>query len=363
VSRRIAITGGGTAGHVMAGLAFLKAYREEGAECFFIGAAGGEEGRLVPASGERLTIVKGSPYERQRLRGRMAAVINVARGTIEARRELKRLRPDLIIGVGGYASMGPSLAARSLGIPLVIHEANAVPGRANRALARFSARVCGGFEETASGFPGVPVEWVGNPVDCGISRRAAPPGERLRCLVAGGSEGSPFLNREAPGLFVALCERGVEVSVRHLAGNRDIGAIREAYAKAGIAACVSGFVDGMAAVYAEADFALACPGAMTLAEIAAQGLPCLLVPLSTAAEQHQDANARAFAGHTGTRWTTEQAWDARRDAAWIAQIAGDPRAWSAVSARVQSWARPGAARAVVRVCEEVLAGRNRRSAE
>jgi UDP-N-acetylglucosamine--N-acetylmuramyl-(pentapeptide) pyrophosphoryl-undecaprenol N-acetylglucosamine transferase len=345
----------------MAGLAFLKAYREEGAECFFFGCANGVEALLVPGSGEKLTIVKGSPYERQHFRGRMAAVINVARGTIEARRELKRLRPDLIIGVGGYASMGPSLAARSLGIPLVIHEANAVPGRANRALARFSARVCGGFEETASGFPGLPaglpVVWVGNPVNPSISTKAVPPGVRVRCLVAGGSEGSPFLNREAPSLFAALRDCGVEVSVRHVAGNGDIGAIRAAYAEVRIAACVSGFVDGMAEVYQESDFALACPGAMTLAEIAARGLPCLLVPLSTAAEQHQHANARAFAAHTGSRWTSEQAWDAPREAAWIAQIAGDPGAWSELSARVQSWARPDAAKAVVQVCEEVLSSR------
>jgi UDP-N-acetylglucosamine--N-acetylmuramyl-(pentapeptide) pyrophosphoryl-undecaprenol N-acetylglucosamine transferase len=345
----------------MAGLAFLKAYREEHAECFFIGCANGVEARLVPASGEKLTIVTGSPYERQHLRGRLTAVVNVVRGTLEARRELKRLRPDLIIGVGGYASMGPSLAARSLGIPLVIHEANAVPGRANRALARFSARVCGGFEETAAGFPNVPVVWVGNPLSCGISSKAVPPGARIRCLVAGGSEGSPFLNREAPSLFAALRDCGVEVSVRHLGGNGDIDAIRSAYARVGIAASVSGFVDGMADAYQEADFALACPGAMTLAEIAARGLPCLLVPLSTAAEQHQHANARAFAAHTGIHWTSEQAWDAPREAAWIAQIARDPEAWSNLSARVQGWARPDAAKAVVQVCEEVLSKGNRES--
>jgi UDP-N-acetylglucosamine--N-acetylmuramyl-(pentapeptide) pyrophosphoryl-undecaprenol N-acetylglucosamine transferase len=98
---------------------------------------------------------------------------------------------------------------------------------------------------------------------------------------------------------------------------------------------------------------------MTLAEIAARGLPCLLVPLSTAAEQHQHANARAFAAHTGSRWSSEQTWDARREAAWIAEIAGDPQAWAELSERVHRWARPDAAKAVVQVCEEVLAARKR----
>jgi UDP-N-acetylglucosamine--N-acetylmuramyl-(pentapeptide) pyrophosphoryl-undecaprenol N-acetylglucosamine transferase len=356
VIRQIAIAGGGTAGHVMAGLAFLKAYHEMRINGLFLGCAYGIESHLVRARGETLTIIAGSPFEREGPAGKIAALYNAARGILEARRVLEREHVELVIGVGGYASVGPALAAHSLGLPLVIHEANATPGRANRLLGRFAARVCGGFQETAGAFGGLPVLYVGNPVAGAIRRKTAPPGNRIRFLVAGGSEGSPFLNREAPALFAAMRCQGVEVWVRHLAGRGDVEIIRNAYARAAIRVCVSSFVDGMAEIYEHADLAIACPGAMTLAEIAAAGLPSLLVPLSGAAEQHQHLNARAFATHTGASWVTEQEWDATREAAWLTSIARHPATWSDLSARAQSWGRPDAARELVRVCEEVLSG-------
>jgi UDP-N-acetylglucosamine--N-acetylmuramyl-(pentapeptide) pyrophosphoryl-undecaprenol N-acetylglucosamine transferase len=357
VNRRIAVAGGGTAGHVMAGLAFLNAYRERGAECVFLGSAHGIESRLLAPRGERLTVLAGSPFARQPVSGKIRALGNAARGTMEARVLLRRERVDLVIGVGGYASVGPILAARSLGIPVVIHEANASPGHANRWLGRFAARVCGGFPETGGAFGRTRVTWTGNPVNAEIRARRAAPGDRVRFLVAGGSEGSPFLNREAPKLLAGLRGMGIDLRVRHLAGERDVEAVRAAYTREKIAACVSSFVDGMAEVYDETDVAVTCAGAITLAEIAAAGLPSLLVPLDGAAEQHQHLNARAYAAHTGAYCITEQEWDASREAAWLARVARDRAAWSDLSARAKSWSAPDAARELVRVCEEVLGGR------
>jgi UDP-N-acetylglucosamine--N-acetylmuramyl-(pentapeptide) pyrophosphoryl-undecaprenol N-acetylglucosamine transferase len=277
--RRIAVAGGGTAGHVLAGLAFLKAYREEtGASGFFIGCARGTETRLVPKHGEELVTIAGSPFKRESAFCQALSIVNMGRGAHEARSVLRSRGIEIVIGVGGYASLGAGLAARSLGIPLVIHEANAMPGAGNRLLARFADRICVGME--GADFGRCKAKWTGNPPGVEIPDRKDVTGV-LRFLVTGGSEGSPFLNREAPALFAQM--KGA-VHVRHLTGQGDVSAVKRAYSAAGVDACVLPFTDQIAEFYADSDAVIACPGALTLTEIAAAGLPALLVPLSGAAD-------------------------------------------------------------------------------
>jgi UDP-N-acetylglucosamine--N-acetylmuramyl-(pentapeptide) pyrophosphoryl-undecaprenol N-acetylglucosamine transferase len=367
--RRIAVAGGGTAGHVAAGVAILQAYREEcGAEGYFIGCVHGMEAQLVPGRGEEIHFIAGSPYEREGWPGKLTALVNGLRGVLDARPLLRRMQTELVIGVGGYASVGAALAARSMGIPLVLHEANAQPGKANKLLARYAARVCLGFAEAGAALQARVVCHTGNPV--GAPVRPAPPGNDatlvktlvntfvndgcVRFLVTGGSEGSPFLNRHAPAMFKALAAAGVNAHVHHMTGHGDAAAVRRAYQQAGVACHIVSFSAHMEEEYAAAGFVLACAGAITLAEIAAAELPCLLVPLSGAAAAHQNANARAFSEQTGARWVTEQDWAAPREADWIASVIRDPDALAVLRSRTQAFARPDAARAVVRVCEELL---------
>lgn len=359
---RVAVAGGYTAGHVLAGLAFLKTYKEEfGAEGYFIGCAGGVEQRLVPAHGERLHMIAGTAFARQGLGGRAKAVLGMLRGAMQARRLLREQGTELVIGVGGYASVGGSLAAWSLGIPLVIHESNAHPGLANRLLGRMAQRVCVGFEEAAPVFGRGGrrrVDYTGNPATMvpSVVRSSSEP---WRMLVSGGSLGSAFLNRVAPPLLARVQELGYRTSVRHLAGtpmdtDSGVEAIRRSYAVLGIQARVDPFTESIGPAYAEADFVIGGAGALTLADIAAAGLPSLLVPLARAANDHQSDNARAFAAHTGAVWVKERDWNTERVAQQIAEILNQPELFASMGRRARAFARPDAAVRVVQICEQVL---------
>lgn len=349
---RIAIAGGGTAGHICLGLEVLRAYRRKpGLDGFWIGCEHGLESRLVPANGERLETIPGLPFAREAWRGKLAAASSIARGIPAARHLLRRERTQIVIGVGGYASISACLAARSLGLPVVLHEANAEPGLANKVLARFAQHICCGFEEAAAQFGGRPVTVTGTPSTVSSNSPAWSAEPPFRFLVAGGSLGSPFLNREAPRLFASLA--GENFTVRHLAGFSDHDAVAQAYADSGVGARVDPFVHEMSSVYAEADFVISCAGAMTLAELSCLGLPSLLVPLGNAANDHQAANARAYAKRTGTGWVAEHDWRTEQQAAWLKSLLRQPDTLAEMRKRVRSAARPEAAAEIVRVTERL----------
>lgn len=354
--RRIAIAGGGTAGHVLAGVAISQAYRRiGGADTYLIGSATGFESWLAPARGEELALIRGTPYHRQSPLGKMSAIVNLGRGYRDARSLLQNRRTQLVIGVGGYPSMSVALAARSLDIPVVIHEANAAPGLANRLIGRFASHVCTGFAETVELFRDCPADCTGTPTGTpiGAGLRGSPavsPGNSI--LVMGGSEGSPFLNHVAPELFSAVRLPGLRV--RHLAGQRDIEPIRQAYRVAGVEARVDAFIENIEEAYADAQFVIATPGALTLAEIALCGLPSMLVPLRTAANDHQSLNARTFCKYSGAAWVAETEWNTPREAAWLTALLSDPPRMSQLRKRALACARPDAAEQVMRICETLL---------
>jgi len=331
-----------------------------GVEVLFVGAADGFEGRLAPQHGYRLVTVPASPYARTDARGKVRAVTATASGVLAARRMLRREGVELVLGFGGYASLPTVLAAWTLGLPTVLHEANAVAGRANRLASRFIDEVLLAFETARAGFAptgavtGVPVrEEI---VRLGAAQRP-PAGDRpRRVLVMGGSGGSPFLDDRVPRLLERVVARGQAVTARHQVGIGDVAATRAAYAAAGIPADVVSYVDDMAAAYAWADFVITSAGAVTLAELAIVGLPALVVPLARAALDHQTANARAFAALTEVPWVKEDAFapDALADA--VATVLGSEVAWRAASARIRRAARADAADAVVRSCLALVNG-------
>ncbi|MBZ5609584.1 MAG: undecaprenyldiphospho-muramoylpentapeptide beta-N-acetylglucosaminyltransferase [Acidobacteriia bacterium] len=362
--RTVAVAGGGTAGHVNSALAIMSAYQSAcGAEVYFIGCQGGFETQLVPASGFDLVIIPGTPYARQSVLGKIRSLLTLVQGTLAARRLLKRKQTNLVIGVGGYASLGSILAARILGIPCVIHEANVFPGLANRLIGSLSARVFVGWSQASAFFSSSKTVVTGNPVRPVIAARArdlpdqeAPPGYR-RILVTGGSLGSPFLNQKGPELLARVRERGVPIAVRHQSGEGEAERLKVEYQRLGIPARVSPFIDDMAEAYREADFAIATAGALTLAELATFGLPALLIPLQAAAADHQMANAKAYAEHAGTSWVEEHNWDPEELAKLVATTLADSDALSAQARRLREMARPDAARTLVEECEAYLTSR------
>jgi UDP-N-acetylglucosamine--N-acetylmuramyl-(pentapeptide) pyrophosphoryl-undecaprenol N-acetylglucosamine transferase len=330
-------------------------------DVLFVGTAGGFEARLVRSHGHRLAVIRAAPLLGVGLTGKGWAVITTIVGAAQARRILRRDSVQLVLGLGNYACAPTVLAARSLGLPTVLHEANAVAGLANRLLGRIVDRVLLGFGSAAGAFT-CPTTVTGTPVRTEILALGEPshphgsprPGAPFRILVSGGSQGSRFLDERVPHLLARVVRPGHTLEVRHQAAERDVERVEAAYAGVGVRALVVPYIDDMAEAYAWADFAVVCAGAVTLSELAAVGLPALLVPLGSAALDHQAANARAFAEATGVRWVGEDAWDADALAAHVASLITSSAAWSEASAGVRRLARTDAAAAVVRACEALI---------
>lgn len=360
--RRVAVTGGGTAGHILAALEVLAEYRREfGCEGLFIGSEAGFESRLAAQRGERAELIPSLPWARQSWRGRLHAVISIGPAFFAARRILIRERTELVIGTGGYASVAPCLAAWTLGLCVVIHEANAVAGLSNRILAHIADLVCVDSEETARCFGSKRVTQTGTPCHSlsprALSNGDEPPRSPFRFIVLGGSEGSPWLNRRVPELFAELRRRSVDFTVHHLTGMEAPDATQAAYDRAGVAARVEGWVADMAPVYAGATLAIACPGARTLAELSTAGIPSLLTPLPGIAHGHHAANARLYAGQTGARFVGEEEWNTAELAGWIESLLATPDLLRAMGETMRSRAHPGAAEAIVRESEKLARAR------
>ncbi len=348
--RRVALAGCGSAGHVFPALAVADAYRESSsADVIFFGTADGFEEQLVPRSGYRLVEILVSRFVGHTALEKARRLRPFAAAIADARHKLRELQVDSVIGFGEYCSVPTLLAARSLGIRTAIHESNTSAGRANKMLGRFVDHVYLGFEAARADFPSARTVVIGNPVRSDVAAlhnepKVAPELSRpVRVLVTGGSQGSSFLNRRTPELLGGLAKH-LAVEVRHqTGGSQALKEVRAAYLASGIRASVTTFIDDMAAAYRWADFAISCAGAATLAELAIAGLPALLVPLASAARNHQLGNASAFGSTTGACWVTEEDWKTEELIEAVSRLLGDRDAWMRASDRLRSIARPQAA--------------------
>jgi UDP-N-acetylglucosamine--N-acetylmuramyl-(pentapeptide) pyrophosphoryl-undecaprenol N-acetylglucosamine transferase len=363
--RPIAIVFGPTAGHVYPALAIADAYRRaaSGVDVLFIGAASGPACALLDAMGEQMAMVAGSALRGVGVADKLRAVPRVVVGIVQARRVLRAHGTRLVLGLGGYASGGVLLGARTLGLRTAIHEANVVPGLANRLLAPLAHRVYLGQAAARDAFAVSRRLVTGHPVRADIAAmagaaRLAPHRHRaLRVLVTSGSRGMGFLVERVPDLLREVERQGVTVEALHQAGDADVQPIRFAYRRAGVKATITPYYTDIASVYRVADFAIARAGAGTVAELAAAGLPALLVPLADVADDHQAANARIFT-EAGAGLTVREAdWDARTLGARVAALLGDTAAWTAASDAARGRAVPDAAQRIVADCEAEMAGR------
>jgi UDP-N-acetylglucosamine--N-acetylmuramyl-(pentapeptide) pyrophosphoryl-undecaprenol N-acetylglucosamine transferase len=275
-----------------------------------------------------------------------------ASGTLRALALLRELRPELVIGVGGYASVALVVGAWLRRVPAVLLEQNVVPGAANRMLARLARRVCVGFEATVSSFrPGLAVH-TGNPIRAGVLRALAtrPPHDWPALLVFGGSAGARRLNRATVDAVPLLRARGAVIDVRHQTGAQDVDEVRAAYARLGVPARVEAFIGDMGAAYAAADVVVARAGAMTCAELTAAGLPALLVPYPHAADDHQRRNAEVLAGAGAAEIILDHELDGPRLAASLGALLEDQAKRTAMAGRARALGRPDAAARVVDEC-------------
>jgi len=289
------IMAGGTGGHVFPALATARVLRDRGYEIVWLGTRRGIEARLVPAQGIPVEWLSVSGLRGKGLLTLAAAPFRLALALLQAIRAVRKHAPQVVLGAGGFASGPGGVAAWLLGRPLVVHEQNAVAGLTNRILARLASRVLEGFPGSFG--RGVKAERVGNPVRPEITaiappeRRYAGREGRARLLVFGGSQGAQRLNAVVPAALGELPE-SLRPDVLHQTGTRGLDDTIHAYRSRGIEADVRPFIDDMAGAYGWADLAVCRSGALTVAELAAAGLPAVLVPFPAAVDDHQTRNAQ-----------------------------------------------------------------------
>lgn len=291
------ITAGGTGGHVFPGLAVAARLVSCGARVFWLGTRGGIEATLVPQYGVDFEAVA---FRGVRGKGFATLVLGpfaLVAACVTALRVICRRRPDVVLGLGGFASFPGALMAVASGRPLVLHDANAVAGLANRILAYGADRVLTGFPDSLRGRHAKRTQWVGNPLRDEIVAVPAP-AERfagrsgpLRVLVVGGSLGARALNEAVPAALATLPQAS-RPRVVHQAGAQHLATLEAAYRDAGVDAECVAFIDDMAARYAWADLVVCRGGALTVAELAAVGLGAVIVPLPGAIADEQSANAK-----------------------------------------------------------------------
>ncbi|QFT85652.1 UDP-N-acetylglucosamine--N-acetylmuramyl-(pentapeptide) pyrophosphoryl-undecaprenol N-acetylglucosamine transferase [Halomonas sp. THAF12] len=294
--RRALIMAGGTGGHVIPALSLARALQARGVEVEWLGSPRGIENRLVPEAGLPLHRIAVSGLRGNGLAGWAMAPWRLIGAVRQAGRVIRDFDPQLVVGLGGFASGPGGLAAWLARRPLVIHEQNAVAGLTNRVLARMARGVYAAFPQA---FPGR-AEVVGNPVRDDIAAIGETPrgaetmrARPLRLLVVGGSLGALALNRGMPEALARL-PKAERPEVRHQAGRDKDAATREGYAQQGVEADVSAFIDDMAEAYDWADLVVCRAGALTVAELAAAAKPALFVPFPHAVDDHQTANAAAL---------------------------------------------------------------------
>ncbi|MGC9421706.1 undecaprenyldiphospho-muramoylpentapeptide beta-N-acetylglucosaminyltransferase [Vibrio sp.] len=290
-SKRLMVMAGGTGGHVFPGLAVAKRLQQQGWEIRWLGTADRMEAELVPKHGIEIDFIQVKGLRGQGLLRLLKAPWQIVNAVLQARRHLKAWQPDAVLGMGGYVSGPGGIAAWLQGIPVILHEQNAVAGLTNRWLAKIATQV---FQAFDGAFTGVPV--VGNPVRPDVAQLVEPV-QRLsmrqgpiRILVMGGSQGARILNQTMPQVMARL---GEGYQIRHQAGKNNLQDVASAYAQHGVAqADVVEFIDDVAEAYAWADLIVCRSGALTVSEISAAGVAAIFVPF-----MHKDRQQALNADH------------------------------------------------------------------
>jgi UDP-N-acetylglucosamine--N-acetylmuramyl-(pentapeptide) pyrophosphoryl-undecaprenol N-acetylglucosamine transferase len=347
--KTILIMAGGTGGHIFPGLAVAHEMRAAGWEVVWMGARGGMEERLVPPRGYRTAWIRAKAARGKGLVQKLLLPANLLYSFWESARLIRALKPDVVLGLGGYVAFPGGMMASLLNRPLALHEQNAVPGLANRVLATVSDKVMVAFPQALAS-----AEWTGNPVRGEIAAMALPEARfqgrtgPIRILVVGGSLGAQALNEAVPK---ALAQLSTPVSVVHQSGEKHLQILRQNYADARVEGELVAFIDDMARRYAEADLVICRAGAVTIAELSAGGMASILVPFPHAVDDHQTANARFLAEKGAAILVPQREMSAERLAALIGSL--DRAKLLDMAKKARALGKPDAARIVAQRCMEI----------
>ena len=352
---RILIMAGGTGGHVFPALAVADVMKQRGVDVFWMGTAKGIEAKLVPEAGYPLTEISVQGLRGNGLLGWLLAPFKLIKAVLEARKAIKEINPNVVLGLGGFASGPGGVAAWTLGKPVVIHEQNAIPGLTNRLLSTIAKRVLEGF--SASFDASKNAQWVGNPVRKSIVEIAEPEQrlqekKQINLLVLGGSLGARALNTILPQALVLMSEAQRPI-VKHQCGIKHYDDCLQAYTQAGITADVTAFITDMKAAYEWADLVVCRAGALTIAELTAAGVGSILVPYPYAVDDHQTENAMTLV-NTGAATIINEA---DLTASLLSeQLVTDYQRLISMAKAARTLAKPDSANIIADTCMEVANG-------
>ena len=347
--KTILIMAGGTGGHIFPGLAVADEMRAAGWDVVWMGARGGMEERLVPPRGHKTAWIRARAARGKGLLQKLLLPANLLLSFWEGAQHIRRIKPDVVLGLGGYVAFPGGMMASLLNRPLALHEQNAIAGLANRVLSTVSDKVMVAFPGALKGG-----EWTGNPVRSEIAA-LAPPQQRfagrigpLRLLVVGGSLGAQALNESVPRAISLLKDKPLVV---HQSGEKHLDALKKNYQAAPAEGKLVAFIDDMAKCYAEADLVICRAGAVTVAELSAGGMASILVPFPHAVDDHQSANARFLADQGAAILLSQKEMTAERLADLIRSL--DRPKLLEMAKQARALGKPGAAQIVAQRCMEI----------
>ncbi len=364
---KLLIAGGGTGGHLFPGIAVAEEFlsRDQQNRVLFVGTERGIEARLLSGLGYRLETIDVSGIRGKEGFAQLKSIAMLLYGYSQSRRILKEFRPDLVIGVGGYASGPVVLAARGMQIPRYIHEQNAIPGTTNKLLARIADQVFISLEESRRFMPKDNTLLTGNPLrrqilnQVTIDHAVDKEKDDFQLLIFGGSSGAHAVNMAMIEVLPFLCGCREQLSITHQTGEKDQEEVQRAYQQAGYNAQVVPFIDNMAAAYQQADLVICRAGATTIAEVTACGKTCIFIPYPHAVDDHQRKNAEALLKAGAGYMLLERELSGELLAAQISELLRDRQQLIETGEKARSLARLDAASMIV---DEMVKALKRESA-
>lgn len=353
---KLIVAGGGTGGHLFPGIAVAEEFlsRDPANQVLFVGSERGIEARAIPRLGYQLELISAAGIRGKGSLAKLKGAAMMLYGYAQSRKVLQQFKPDLVLGVGGYASLPMVLAARGMEIPRYIHEQNALPGMSNKVLSRVANKVFISLEESAKFFPKDCTLLTGNPLRKQILEmltgnvQEQQQSETFQLFIFGGSQGAHALNIALPQAVAQLSpEYQVRLKITHQTGEADLQQVQAAYQANGIEADVRPFIDDMATEYHRAELIICRAGATTIAEVTALGKACLFVPFPHATDDHQRKNAEALLKKGACEMLVEQEIGGKGLSNAIARLMENRDALKLIGENAAALARLDAARVIV----------------
>ncbi|AKX43734.1 UDP-diphospho-muramoylpentapeptide beta-N-acetylglucosaminyltransferase [Thiopseudomonas alkaliphila] len=351
----VLIMAAGTGGHVFPALACARQFQQQGYDVHWLGTPTGIEHELTQHAGISMHCIQMSGLRGKGLARLLGMPWQLFKAILQARRVIKKVQPVCVVGFGGYVTVPGGVAAKLGGVPLVIHEQNAIAGTANKSLLPFAQLVCEGFPNTFKAQP--KVCFTGNPVreDLLMLKRQLSAGTGVNLLVLGGSLGAEPLNKLLPEAVQLLADPA-QLTIRHQAGKQHAAITQQRYQALGLTAEVQPFIGDMAAAYAWADLVICRAGALTVSELAAVGVGAFLIPLPHAIDDHQSKNAAFLAEQGAAKLLPQRSTTAEGLAAQLTEVLMNKHHLLEMGQIAASLAKPTATQEVVRKCLEVAHG-------